>query len=105
MTSTTDNERINEIIAAVNEISTFLAHEQIRDATDLDECLVPDSNGGTQVDVITFCASAVLHTADMVFSSVNEVNRKRGESIRHMTNRGNVNLLHLKRCTKVAGHG
>ncbi|KAI0163400.1 hypothetical protein BJ166DRAFT_293196 [Pestalotiopsis sp. NC0098] len=77
MTSTIEHESLDEIIAAVNEISTFLAHEQIRDATDLDECLVPDSNGGTQVDVITFCASAVLHTADMVFASVNEVNRKR----------------------------
>ncbi|KAI4593092.1 hypothetical protein KJ359_010015 [Pestalotiopsis sp. 9143b] len=49
-----EHARLDEIAAAVNEISTYLAHEQIRDATDLDKCLVPDSNGGTQVDVITF---------------------------------------------------
>ncbi|KAK6211988.1 hypothetical protein LQW54_005516 [Pestalotiopsis sp. IQ-011] len=78
MTSTWD-ESLDEIAAAINELSTFLAHEQIRDATDPDKCLVPDSNGGTQVDVITFCASAVLYTADIVFTSVNEVERKREE--------------------------
>lgn len=100
MTSTIEHESLDEIAAAVNEISTFLAHEQIRDATDLDKCLVSDSNGGTQVDVITFCASAVLYTADTVFASVNEVKRKRGESIRHMMNMGSVELLHLK----VTGH-
>lgn len=105
MTSTTEHESHDEIAAAVNEISTFLAHEQIRDATSLDKCLVPDSNGGTQVDVITFCASAILYTADIVFASVNEVKRKRGKSSRDMMIMSSVEFLHLKRYTKVTGHG
>lgn len=76
MAASKDNATsIAEVVTAMNGISRFLAHEQIRDATDLDRCLpaTSASDGAPQVDVIAFCASAVLFTAENVFTAVNQV--------------------------------
>ncbi|ETS78882.1 hypothetical protein PFICI_08735 [Pestalotiopsis fici W106-1] len=77
-----DVASITDVVAAVNEISRFLAHEQIRDTADLDKYLAAttsDSGGAAPVvDVIVFCASAVLYTADGVFSAINKVKEARG---------------------------
>lgn len=77
---------LKSIADAMNAISSFLSHEQIRDSADLRQLLQPDANSDDrQIDVIAFCASAVLFTADVVFSVVKEIKDLRGKSQRTAT--------------------
>lgn len=71
--SATD-ESLRQIVAAINTVSSFLAHEQIRDSTDLLRAFGPEVEAKQlETDVIVLCGSAVLSTAESVFSAVNEV--------------------------------
>lgn len=71
----------SEIALLVNEISRFLAHQQILDAAALDSCLIVPAvlNGDSDHDassptheVVVLCGSAILQTAETVFSWASE---------------------------------
>ncbi|KPM35817.1 hypothetical protein AK830_g10750 [Neonectria ditissima] len=62
-----------EVASSINAIASFLAHEQIKSAEALELFLntpPPDPGSGDSVNprVVVFCASAVLSTAEDVFS-------------------------------------
>ncbi|CAM1510751.1 Fc.00g082640.m01.CDS01 [Cosmosporella sp. VM-42] len=69
------------IVDAVNRISEFLAHEEVRTASDLRRIVFESSTADSQVatsdwetrGVVVLCASAVLFTAESVLSKVTEL--------------------------------
>ncbi|KAH7011264.1 hypothetical protein EDB80DRAFT_711464 [Ilyonectria destructans] len=68
--------RMSQVALSINVVSSFLAHEQISSATALESFLSsPSTSNGNSDDlsstrdkVVVFCASAVLSTAETVFS-------------------------------------
>ncbi|KAM0271158.1 hypothetical protein ACHAQH_009159 [Verticillium albo-atrum] len=65
------------IVRAVNTLASFLAHEQIREAADinrfLSSCLAPTNpadKSDAPTDVIVLCGSAILSLGEDVFSAI-----------------------------------
>ena len=64
-----------DLVSSINTISSFLAFPQITDLQDLQRVWnVPEQRSQythvPPVDVVVICASAVLHTADIVFTTL-----------------------------------
>ena len=67
-----------DIAESINTIAKFLAHEEIGNLHDANQ-LLADLNSRTEsrelpashaVDVVVLCGSAILHTAEVVFSAL-----------------------------------
>ncbi|KAH6638527.1 hypothetical protein BKA67DRAFT_665481 [Truncatella angustata] len=90
-------KRMSSLVSAINAVSSFLAGEQIRNAADLIDQLqpVPAGQVSAETDVIVFCASAALYTAEAVFSAVQQLQKERGTQLQQGTIANNHVVLVL----------
>ncbi|CAJ2502281.1 Uu.00g096750.m01.CDS01 [Anthostomella pinea] len=82
------NVLLDSVVGAINSVSSFLADDQIRDGADLSSLFYPMADPDTDAqradsetpptDVVVLCASAVLYTAEVVFTTIHNLPKTRG---------------------------